>query len=364
MNTQRERALLCLLLLGCFFTSLNIYGDNGFFRESIEDFNWLPLPLLGNLRAGLLASDYVSHGMLYALGLPVLAAALAQLYSERFIRIGRLVLALALTWKAFLLSADVRFWSTNELIHLVCGVVFLARSGLACLRLVLVVLVTAAGANDLYHQGTSLLGLLQVAAPLVWLLGRDYSNWGAAVLALLLFYYGMLDHSYRTVILLPLVLLCCENPAPPLQRNWKNGLLLGGLSLLGCLTLNHGLFILSPARLPVTTWIQMRKGQQRHVLRIRYPRVNLYDTNDYRTEILRYTKEGGQRHTASLLEPVTDGEIILFQLGLFNQRPEVLREGYLYDFYFNELLHRWNPDYLKIRASWGNEVIFERQHGY
>lgn len=360
MTEQRERALLCLLLLGCFFTSLTIYGDHGFYRESVEDFNWLPLPGLGSLREHWLLSNYVTHGLLYALGLPVLGAALAQLYSPRFLRAGRVVLAVALAWKVFLLSADVRFWSTNELIHLVCSVVFLTQSGLASLRLVLVVLLAASGANDVYHQGISLLAVLQVAAPLVWWFGRESGNWGAAVLALLLFYYGMLDHSYRTVVLLPLVLLCCENHPTPLKRNLANGLLLAALLGLSGLLLGHGLFILSPARLPVTAWIQMRKGDQRLVLRIRYPRVNMHDTNDYRTEILRYT---GKRQAVSVLEPITDGEVTLFDLGLFNQRPEILREAYLYDFYFQEVRRRWAPDFLKIRANWGNEVIFERQHG-
>lgn len=362
--TQRECALLCLLLLGCFFTSLTIYGENGFFRESVEDFNWLPLPLIGRLRGGWLLSDYVTHGLLYVLGLPVLGAALAVLYSPRFFQPGRVVLALALAWKLFLLSADVRLWSTNEVIHLTCALVFLTRSGLAPMRLVPTVLLVAAGANDLFHQGTSLLAVIQVAAALVWLLNRQHSNWGAAVLALLLFYYGILDHSYHVVILLPLVLLCCESQPAPLKRNLANGLLLAILGLLGSLILTHGLFILSPARLPVTAWVQMRKGDQRYVLRIRYPRVNMYDTNDYRMEILRYTREGDRRQVASVLEPISDGTVTLFHLGLFNQRPEVLREVYLYDFYFHELRRRWAPDYLKIRATWGNEVIFERQHGY
>lgn len=362
--SSRQCALLCLLLLGCFFTSLTIYGENGFFQESVEDFNWLPPPLLGRLRERWLLSNYVTHGLLYFLGLPVLGAALALLYSPRFFQAGRVVLALALAWKTFLLSADLRFWSSNELIHLVCGVIFLTRSGLATLRLALAVLLAAAGANDLFHQGTSLLGVLQVVAPLVWLLSRQYSNGGAAVLALLLFYYGMLDHSYRTVVLLPLVLLCCESQPTPLKRDWANALWLAALAVLGGLMLGHGLFILSPARLPVTAWIQMRKGDQRHVLRIRYPRLNMYDTNDYRMEILRYSREGGRRHVDSVLEPISDGKITLFHLGLFNQRPEILREPYLYDFYFSELLRRWAPDSLKIRATWGNEVIFERQHGY
>lgn len=354
------RALLCLLIFGCFFSFLHIYSQHGYTTESLEDFDCLPPPLGAQWRARLLASSYVTHGWLYLGGLITLGGAFLPLVSPQLCQKARWILLAALSWKVFLLSADVRLWSTNELIHVLACLVFLwdPWQSRGRIRLCLAIPLMASAATDAWHQGPSLVALLQFTAPLLWLWGKEYRHLGAALLVALLVWYGLIDVSYRTVILIPLVLLSYQRQPPP---GFPNRLLLIGLSLLGALMLPHGLAILSPPRIPVSVIIQFRKGPTSHDIRIRYPRFTEGQTNDYRVDIFKVAQLQGKQQYLPVLEPVSDGKTILLNLNLFNQRPECLREPYLYQFYLEELMWRWAPDFVYIRATWGDQIIYEQR---
>lgn len=361
------RALLSLLLFGCFYTSLNLYPQSGYFAESLAEFDHLPFPLAGAWRDRLLWSDYWTHGMMYALGLLSLAGAFLPLLHPHRWQAARALLAISLIWKTFLLWADFRLWSTNEVIQLVAAglMVIDPQTCLARVRATLIVLLTGSAINDLYHQGPQFFSILQLLALALWSLVTRWRGLGFGVMAILLFYDGIADASYHTVVLFPMLLLSWDDQ-PVFPRPSPAHALLGlFLAALTVTMVPHGLFILSPNRVPIEVDLRLKKKDLHYHIRIVYPRSSDNNLNDYRVGIFRFRTavNDSDSRAEQLLEPLRDQGVVVLGLGLFNQCPECLREPYLYEYYRQELQRRWQPEQLSVEASWGGIPFYQCHDG-
>lgn len=341
MNDGRERAVGAVLLLGCFLSSTRLVRHVGVYREDVLNFNFLPPPWLTEFRLSLFGDSFWTHGLNYLLGLFCLLGACALLGELR--RGPLYVLAFGLGVKAFIYSGDFRLWSGYEYLHLSLGTLYLAapQTRLAAVRVGLGVVICLSGLNQLVAGEFTPTAIVQLLAPFLWLAPGPLPRVATGTLVMLFVLQGLEAQAEYAMTVVPCLLLTEGVPGRPRGRLFWPALAV--VSAAGLLGLGHLQGALVSREPEIRAEIRIRKGDKTWMFEIA-------DSPRSRVKISQAVGDlASNWKRIPVMEPVLEGDAIVFNPAFFKEEPASLQEPYLYEFYAAEVARRLAPDEVQVR---------------